>query len=138
MKKIIFPLFISLAFFLCVRLFCPSPHTLVHSFFESYGFKLSEIPIETVDVTLPDTFTPVYENYNRLQKQSNLDLTPYLGKTVKRYTYTVLNFPFETDSPVRANALVYQGKIIAADLMTVSSDGFMLSPADPIFSVEKR
>ena len=137
MKKIIIPLFISLGIFFGMRFIVPSPPTLIHSFFEEYGFKLSEFPLETVKTTLPHTLTPVYENYNRLQNQAGLDLSPYLGKTVKRYTYNVLNFPFETKLPVRANALVYRGKIIAADLMTVNSDGFMLSPADPIFSLDK-
>ena len=137
MKKIIFPIFISLAFFICMRLIFPSPHTIVHKFFKNYGFELSQGVIETVQVTLPRSLTPVYEGYNRLQQNAGLDLTPYLGKTVRRYTYRVLNFPFETSSPVRANALVYRGKVIAADLMTVNSDGFMFSPADPIFSLDK-
>lgn len=137
MKKIIFPIFISVAFFLCMRIIFPSPHTLAQSFFKLYGFEISETALETAEVTLPETLTAVYENYNRLQSAAGLDLTPYLGKTVRRYTYAVKNFPFETNSPVRANVLIYKGKIIAADLMTVNSDGFMLSPADPVFSLDK-
>ena len=137
MKKIIFSLIASLSLFFCLKLLFPPPQATVRAFFKSYGFELSKAPVETSSVTLPESLTPVYENYNCLQKQAGLDLVPYLGKQVKRYTYNVLNFPFETESPVRANALVYKGKIIAADLMTVNFDGFMLSPADPIFSLDK-
>ena len=133
MKKIIIPIFISVAFFAFMRILLPGPETAIHSFFKKYGFELSDSTLETANVTLPSELTPVYENYNTLQIQAGLDIMPYLGKTVKRYTFAVLNFPFETDSPVRANALVYNGKIIAIDLMTVNSDGFMLSPADPVF-----
>jgi len=136
-KKILIPLFISVSFFLCMRMIYPSPHTLAKAFFKNYGFEISETVLESAKITLPSALTPVYENYNRIQALSGMDISPYLGKTVRRYTYAVLNFPFETNSPVRANVLIYKGKIIAADLMTVNSDGFMLSPADPIFSLDK-
>ncbi len=137
MKKIVIPMLVSLFVLLLSRLFIPSPAHTVRAFFECYGFTLSENLLEKEELTLPGTFTPVYENYNKLQKRAGLDLTPYLGKKVTRYTYEIVNFPFETNSSVRANALVYRGKVIAADVMTVSSDGFMLSPADPIFSLDK-
>lgn len=135
MKKILFPLFVSAAIFILFRAVFPSPVTQIHYFFGKYGFELSEVPIQTETVTLPLTLSPVYQNYNRLIASAKLDITPYLGKKVQRFTFAVKNFPFETASPVRANALVYRGKVIAADIMTVDIDGFMLSPADPIFSL---
>ncbi len=133
MRKMFLPFIVTIALFMCCRFFLYNPETAVRKFFSSYGFELSGELKEQASVTLPNSLSGVYESYNRLQAYAGLDLTPYLGKTVKRYTYTVVNFPFETSSPVRANALVYLGRVIAADIMTVSSDGFMLSPADPVF-----
>lgn len=46
------------------------------------------------------------------------------GKTVKRYTYIIHNYPDETDQ-VRANLLVYDGKVIGGDICTLALDGFM-------------
>lgn len=137
MKKLFIPFIIPIILFIFFRLFFLNPDTLIHNFFSSYGFTLSPKPIETETVILPTKLTPVYENYNVIQKKAGLDIIPYLSKKVKRYTYEVLNFPFETSEKVLANVLIYKNKIIAADIMTTSLDGFMLSPADEVFKNAK-
>ncbi len=135
MKKLFIPFIIPIILFILFRLFFLNPDTLIHNFFSSYGFTLSEKLISSETVILPSKLTPVYKNYNVIQKKAGLDITPYLSKKVKRYTYEVTNFPFPTDETVLANVLVYKNKIIAADIMTTSLDGFMLSPADEVFRV---
>ena len=134
MKKLFLPFLITLFLLIGMRFFFHNPETTVHSFFNGYGFSLSEKLLESEPVTLPATMTDVYANYNKLQKQAGLDLTPYLGKTVRRYTYQVVHSPQGKTENLRANALVYKNRVIAADVMTVNLDGFMLSPADPYFS----
>ncbi len=101
-------------------------------FISSYGWKVSEKPIEIVKVTLPQKDDIIYINYQALQKEAGLDLEKYAGKTLTRYTYTVLNYPQKTKEPVRLNLLVYDGLQIGGDVMTVSSDGFMHSLIFPL------
>ena len=133
MKKLFLPIIVTISLLMTSRVFFHNPETAVHSFFAGYGFELSQKVVEVTEYTIPNTMTDVLENYNKLQKKAGLDLTPYMGKTTRRYTFRVLNFPFETDCEVRANALVYKNRVIAADIMTVNLDGFMLSPADEVF-----
>ena len=56
-------------------------------FLSQFGYEVSEDPIETVEITLPETFDKVYAGYNELQKAQGLDLSKYRRKTVMRYTY---------------------------------------------------
>ncbi|MDP4118759.1 MAG: DUF4830 domain-containing protein [Bacillota bacterium] len=124
---------LSSALFLIIAqlfLYTFSPDMIIHRFFSNYGYRLEKNPIERVIYTFPQTMNKTLENYNSLQKEIGLDITPYLGKTVVRYTYIVTNFPFPTPTPVRANVLMYKNKIIAADIMTVGLEGFMISPAE--------
>ena len=94
-------------------------------FLAEYGWKVSEKYIETADVNIPEPFDLVYENYNKLQIEAGLDLRPYMGRKAVRYTYEVLNFPYDEPENVRANVLCVDNEPVAGDVMTVASDGFM-------------
>lgn len=93
-------------------------------FLESYGWKVESNPIEVVEVTIPQSFNEVYDNYNRIQKKQGFDLSDFKGKRVKRWTYKVTNYPGVKDE-VRANMLVYDNKVIGGDISTVALNGFM-------------
>lgn len=100
-------------------------------FLSSYGWLVENTPIERVNTTLPAVPDDVFNAYNRLQIEAGLDLTSHLGKSCVRYTYKVLNYPKDVGEVVRANVLTSGGIIIAGDIMTVSSDGFMHSLVFP-------
>ena len=93
------------------------------AFFGQFGWKVAAEPIEIKDVTIPATFNNVYTNYNNIQKDQGLDLTPYAGKTCKQWVYAVTNYPQNTD--VRATILVVDNRVIGGDLSTAALDGFM-------------
>lgn len=93
-------------------------------FLSAYGWEVSSVPEEVCEVTIPGIFDGVYNTYNDLQRSQGFDLLDYRGKTVKRYTYIIHNYPDETDQ-VRANLLVYDGKVIGGDICTLALDGFM-------------
>jgi hypothetical protein len=93
-------------------------------FLGSYGWKVDENPMEVVELTIPQTFSAVYKNYNALQKKQGFDLSRYAGKRVKRWTYKVTNYPGVTDE-VHANLLIYNDVVIGGDISTVALDGFM-------------
>lgn len=93
-------------------------------FLQSFGWKVVANPIEEVEITIPQTFNDVYNNYNTIQKKQGFDLTKYKGQRVKRWTYRVTNYPGVTDE-VRADLLVYNDIIIGGDVSTVALNGFM-------------
>jgi hypothetical protein len=66
----------------------------------------------------------VFAAYNELQRTQGLDLTPYAGKTVERYTYTVTNYN-GFDGTVLANLLVYRGRVIGGDVCSADTNGFL-------------
>ncbi|MFR4757027.1 MAG: DUF4830 domain-containing protein [Evtepia gabavorous] len=63
------------------------------AFLEGYGWIVSQEPAAVEDIRLPDTFDASYDEYLSLQKSQGFDLSQYAGKTVKRYTYQVSNYP---------------------------------------------
>lgn len=97
------------------------------AFLSQFGWEVSEDPIEVSEVIIPEEFDEVYENYNEIQKEQNLDLSKYKGKRVKKWTYEVKNYPSSesSDGIIRANLLVYDGVVIGGDVCSVELDGFM-------------
>ncbi len=99
---------------------------------ESYGWEADETSETSENVFIPKEFDDVYMRYNKIQKLSGFDIEKYRGKAVTRYTFRVLNFPDRSEAEVFVNILVYEGKLIGGDCMTVALDGFML-PLDRRF-----
>lgn len=93
-------------------------------FLESYGWQVSEEPIEVMEVILPAEFDETYTKYNEMQKAQGLDLTSFLGKRTKRWTYKVLNYPND-DSEIHANVIIYEDRVIAGDICSVTLGGFI-------------
>lgn len=99
-------------------------------FLESYGWKVTQDPVEVVEVTVPQDFNVVYTNYNTIQKKQGFDLSRYKGKRVKRWTYNITNYPGIADG-IRADLLIYNGTVIGGDVCTVALNGFMHGLALP-------
>ncbi len=95
-------------------------------FLLTYGWEVSTVPLEVVEVTIPNEFNDVYEKYNQLQISQGFDLTEYKGKAVTRYTYSIINYPDGIEN-VRANLLVYKNRVIGGDICTLDIQGFMHS-----------
>ena len=96
------------------------------SFISSLGLIVENEPSAVAEIRIPDEFDETYKNYNELQEQSGLDLEPYKGCTVKKWTYTVINYPgYEESQSIKINLLVYKEKIIGGDICSLEIDGFM-------------
>lgn len=96
-------------------------------FISRFGWVVNEEPAEVREIVIPDEFDAVYENYNKIQKEQGLDLEPFKGKRVKRWTYIITNYPgySEDDDCVRINLLVFDGRVVGGDVCSVELDGFM-------------
>ncbi len=95
-------------------------------FLSQFGWTVDAMPIEEVNVTIPNEFDKVYVGYNDLQRQQGLDLSKYKNKDIKRYTYKVTNYP-DYEGMVYANILVYRGRVIGGDICSADVNGFVTS-----------
>ena len=84
-------------------------------FISSYGWVVKSEPDDDV-----------YENYNSIQLAQGFDLSSMKGQRVKRWTYTITNYPgYETEDCIKINILVYNGCVIGGDVCSIKLDGFM-------------
>ena len=86
-------------------------------------YELDKEPVRQEDITLPETFDSVYEEYNSLQKECGFDLSPYKGKNLKLYTYRLTNYPGEPEA--MADVLVKGEKVVGGSVYSAALDGFM-------------
>lgn len=93
------------------------------AFLAQFGWQVETEPLEIRDVAIPDPFDEVYTQYNALQKQQGFDLEPLAGKVCRQWVYEVMNYPAET--PVHANLLVYEDRVVGGDICSTELDGFM-------------
>lgn len=94
------------------------------AYLESLGWSVSPQPIETIDLILPETLGESYADYNDLQKEQGLDLSSACGKHVKRYTYSVTNYPGGRGE-VQADIYVCGGEVVAGDILSSGENGFI-------------
>jgi len=94
------------------------------AFLAQLGWETAEDASTIEEVVIPEEFDAVYNSYNQLQAEQNLDLSKYKGKTVKRYTYQITNYE-GADSTVYANLLIYKNRIIGGDICSSEYGGFM-------------
>ncbi len=88
----------------------------------SFGRTCEETPVEVVEVSVPREFDSLYETYNDLQKPLGLDLFPYRGKTLRRYTYVLKN---HTDAgTVYVNLLFSFDTFVGGDVSSADPRGF--------------
>lgn len=95
------------------------------AFLRSCGWEVDPDTEEEQIIHIPEVFSPVYEDYNALQLQQGYDLTDYAGRDCELYTYSVTNYPDETQT-VLANLYLYRGRVIGGDIHATNLDGFMI------------
>lgn len=101
------------------------------AFIRQFGIEVEESPIEESEFSVPEKLDRVIQGYNEIQKRQNLDISKYAGNRITRYTYKVTNYNY--DGEVYANLFVYRSKVIACDVCSTASGGFVV----PMTLVEK-
>ena len=96
------------------------------SFISQTAYTVRTEPVSVTEIIIPEEFDEVYTQYNEIQKKNGFDLSYYSGCTVKKWTYTVTNYPgYENSDAVRLTILVYRDKVIGGDVCSVELAGFM-------------
>jgi len=97
-------------------------------FLANFGWEVEVKALESVEVSIPVTFSPVYEKYNEIQIAQGFDLKKYSGKRVGRWTYLVTNYPdIDADRGIQvyANIIIYKDTVIGGDISSTEMHGFM-------------
>lgn len=99
-------------------------------YLESLGWKVDAAPLETLDLQLPEDLRQNWGEYADLQTAQGLPFADHAGHTVRRYTYTVTNYPGMAKG-VQANLYVWGEEIIGGDIIATGPGGFQTGLAFP-------
>lgn len=94
-------------------------------FLSSFGIQVSKNATQISQIKIPKEFDEIYENYNLMQIECGLDLSPYKGKTATRYTYIMENFPEKGSTDILVNVICVKNRPVAGDIMSPSISGFI-------------
>lgn len=94
------------------------------AFLESFGWRVKPTDKEVTEFLLPKEFDRILSSYNEIQKEQGLDLSRYRNKRVKRYVYEVENYE-GAKGTVYATLLMYNNRVVAADLSSAGEGGFV-------------
>lgn len=106
------------------------------AFLQELGWVVSEEPVATEELLIPEAFDSSYDEYLALQTGQGFDLAAYSGKRVKRYTYEVLNHP-SGESGVQAALLIYKNRLVGGEVLSARADGFIHGLAMPQVGMSK-
>ena len=94
------------------------------AYLERYGWQVEPQPASVEELLIPEQFDSNYDQYLSLQSDQGFDLTKYCGKRVKRYAYTIVNYP-TGEAGVQAGLLLYKNTVIGGEVLSVQLDGFI-------------
>ena len=96
------------------------------AFLQGFGWEVSPEAVQTQEVRVPAEENEVFQRYNELQRSQGYDLTQYAGKTLRRYVYTITNYP-DGEGTYYATVLVYKKDVAGGDVCSAAQNGVMHS-----------
>lgn len=100
-------------------------------YIQSFGWEVGIAPSMIKEIRIPANFDEAYEQYNALQKEQGFDLRQYRACYAYKYTYDITNFAEPSSEsggmpvPICANLIVYDGRIIGADISSSEANGLV-------------
>ena len=91
-------------------------------FLTSFGWEVTNSPVESSQVRIPQETSEVFDRYNSLQKSQGYNLAAYAGQTVMRYVYKINNYPGAKE-PVYATLLISKNQVIGGDVTDTAAKG---------------
>ena len=99
-------------------------------YLSAYGWQVSQEPIATQELLIPEEMDDSYDEYLALQSGQGFNLEKYAGKRVKRYTYEITNYP-TGETGVQANLLICRNTVVGGEVLSPQLDGFLHGLAMP-------
>lgn len=106
------------------------------AYLRQWGWLTDETPASVEEILIPETFDASYDEYLALQKSQGFDLEALAGRTVKRYTYAVRNYPGLRED-VWASLLIWRKTVVGGEIHSAQGDGFLQGLAYPIPSEDQ-
>lgn len=97
-----------------------STNALRLEYLSGLGYAVDETAVSVKQIVIPERFSDVYNEYNRLQQTAGFDLTRYKGDSACVYTYRLSD---SEDTVI--NLIVSDNNIIGGDISSVRIDGEM-------------
>lgn len=97
-----------------------STNALRVEYLSGLGYTVDETAVSVKEIVIPEIFSDVYNEYNRLQQTSGFDLSRYKGESARVYTYRLSD---REDTVI--NLIVSDNNIIGGDVSSVRIDGEM-------------
>ena len=95
------------------------------AYLAEFGWAVAEDPVETMELQFPDSFEDdIYQDFLAIQTEQGFDPAQYAGKRVKRYAYTITNYPTGEEGVV-ADLYIYRNTVIAGEVLSTKLDGFL-------------
>ena len=94
-------------------------------YIRSYGWDVGIAPTAIKEIRIPANFDEAYEQYNALQREQGFDLRKYRACYAYKYTYDILNYGEPSPVPICVNLIVYEGRIIGADISSSEANGLV-------------
>ena len=94
------------------------------SYFASHGWEVEEISEKAV--TIPEKFSPIYEEYAQMQDRQGLPLRKYAGRNARLFVYEVRNYSPD-DTKMLAELLVCDDTAIASMVYSEDSGSIRMS-----------
>ena len=92
-------------------------------YLDSIGYTVAPEALLIETITIPEVFNEEYTLYNEKQKPAGFDLEKFAGKSARKYTFKVLNYP-DQKTEVVANLLIFENKVIGGDISSTELGGF--------------
>ncbi len=89
-------------------------------YIKGLGIEPDDTNVSSKQITIPQSFSEVYKEYNRLQKKAGFDLNRYKGEPATVYNYGICG------SDRELHLIVYKNKIIGGDIADINVGGEML------------
>lgn len=97
-----------------------STNALRVEYLSGLGYTVDETAVSVKEIVIPEIFSDVYNEYNRLQQTTGFDLSRYKGESARVYTYRLSD---REDTVI--NLIVSDNNIIGGDVSSVRIDGEM-------------
>jgi len=99
------------------------------SYLAQFGWTTTPEALTVEEMQIPAVMDASFEAYLATQAEQGFDLSKYLGKTAKRYTYGITNYPGGAN--VMASLLIYKNTVIAGDVFAADTGEVLHGLARP-------
>ncbi len=89
-----------------------------------WGWQVEETPLSIEELLIPEVLDDSYTEYIALQQSQGFPLDTLTGQRVKRYSYTVTNYP-TGEAGVQLNLLIHDNTVVGGEVLSPTLDGFL-------------